>query len=114
MTNTPGQIFYERQIAVLEALDMDGIMQQYHPDATVLGFDVHVKGHPAIRKHFEGYLERLGTIKLKSTDNFAETEDGILFEATILTRLGEARVYDVFMLRDGKATHHFTGLISVR
>ena len=26
--------------------------------------------------------------------------------------LGEARVYDVFLLLDGKATHHFTGVIS--
>jgi hypothetical protein len=61
----------------------------------------------------EGYLERLGTLKLKSTDKFTETDDSIFFEATIITQLGEARVYDVFMLRDGKATHHFTGLISV-
>lgn len=79
----------------------------------MVGFDFTVQGHAAIREHFEGYLERLGRLKLKSTDKFTETEDAIFLEATITTQLGEARVYDVFLLRDGKATHHFNGVISV-
>jgi hypothetical protein len=61
----------------------------------------------------EGYLARLGTLRLKSTDQFTETEDSIFFEATITTSIGVAKVYDVFLLREGKATHHFTGVISV-
>ncbi len=48
------------------------------------------------------------------TDKFIETEDTIFFEATITGDLSEAQVYDVFMLRDGKATHHFSGIISPR
>jgi hypothetical protein len=111
---TPGRAFYQRQIAALEASDLDALMTQYHPDATIITFDVTVKGHAAIRKHFEGYLERLGRLKLKSTDQFTETVDAIFFEATITSQLGEARVYDVFLLQNGKATHHFTGLISVQ
>lgn len=114
MERTPGRAFYQRQIAALEAGDLDALLTQYHPDATMVGFDFTVKGHTAIRKHFEGYLERLGTLKLKSTDKFTETEDAIFFEATITSQLGEARVYDVFLLRDGKATHHFSGLISLQ
>jgi len=111
---TPGKAFYQRQIAALETLDMNALLRQYHPDATMIGFDFTVKGHSAIRKHMEGYLERLGTLKVQSTDKFTETEDAIFLEATITSRLGEARVYDVFLLRDGKATHHFTGVISVQ
>ncbi len=114
MEPTPGKAFYQRQIAALEAHDMDALMAQYHPDATMIGFDFTVKGHAAIRKHFEGYLERLGMLKLKSTDKFTETEDAIFFEATITSRLGEARVYDVYLLQDGKATHHFTGVLSLQ
>ena len=114
MERTPGRTFYERQIAALEAHDLDALLAQYHPDATMVGFDFTVKGHAAIKKHFEGYLERLGTLKLQSTDKFSELEDAIFFEATITSDLGEARVYDVFMLRDGKATHHFSGLNSLR
>jgi SnoaL-like domain len=111
---TTGKAFYQRQIAALEAHDMDALLTQYHPGATMIGFDITVEGHAAIRKHFEGYLERLGTLKLKSTEKFTETDDAIFFEATITSRLGEARVYDVFLLRDGKATHHFTGVISLQ
>jgi hypothetical protein len=111
---TPGWAFYRRQIAILEAHDLNTLLTQYHPDATIIGFDVIVQGHAAIRKHFEGYLERLGSLKLKSTDRFTETVDSIFFEATIASQLGEARVYDVFLLQNGKATHHFTGLISVQ
>ncbi len=114
MELTPGRAFYQRQISALEASDIDALLMQYQPDATMIGFDITVKGHAAIRKHFQEYLERLGTIKLQSTDKFTETEDAIFFEATIISQLGEARVYDVFMLKNGKATHHFTGVIAVR
>ena len=114
MEPTPGNAFYRRQIAALEARDLDALLAQYHPDAAIIGFDFTVKGQAAIRKHMEGYLERLGTLKVQSTDKFTETEDAIFLEATITSRLGEARVYDVFLLRDGKATHHFTGVISMQ
>jgi hypothetical protein len=52
----------------------------------------------------------LGYIDIKSTDKFTETEDTIFFEATVETRLGVAQVYDAFVLKNGKATHHFTGM----
>jgi len=110
---TPGKAFYQRQITALEARDLDALLRQYHSDASLIGFDFTVKGHAAIRIHLEGYLERLGELKLKSTDKFTETGDAIFLEATIISRLGEARVYDVFLLRDGKATHHFTGVLSL-
>src|SRR5712692_9485749 len=77
MERTPGRAFYQRQIAALEAHDLDTLITQYHPDASMVGFDFIVKGHTAIKKHFEGYLERLGTLKLKSTDKFTETGDSI-------------------------------------
>jgi hypothetical protein len=111
--NTPGKVFYQTQIAALEAQDIDAIVSHYHDDAEIIGFDVYVKGRDAIRKHFQGYLERLGTLQLKSTDKFVETENTIFFEATMLVTQGEARVYDVFILKDGRATQHFTGVISL-
>ncbi len=51
MEPTPGKAFYQRQIAALEARDMDALLTQYHPDATMIGFDFTVKGHAAIRRH---------------------------------------------------------------
>jgi len=112
MEETPGKRFFDRQIALLAEQDIDGIANQYAPDAVLVSFDVTRHGREEIREHFVGYLAALGKIDLKSTDKWAETDDSIFFEATVLTAHGEAHVYDVFLLRGGKATHHYTGLIS--
>jgi hypothetical protein len=112
MSTTPGKAFYNRQVAFLEANDVDGLIaNQYAEDAEIIGFDFNYKGREALHKHFIAYMQRLGFIKLKSTDKFTETADTIFFEATVQVAGGEARVYDAFVLRDGKATHHFTGLL---
>ena len=108
-----GRDFYDEQIRLLEEKNIDGIVDHYHPEATLVGFDVTVKGRDALREHFIGYLDHLGSLKLISTDKFTETDDSIFFEATVETNLGVAKVSDVFVLDDGRATHHFTGVISV-
>lgn len=113
MAETMGKTFYDRQIKYLEAQDVDGLIDnQYHPNAKIISFDFVKQGHDDLRSHFKDYLAHLGKIELKSTDKFVETEESIFFEATVITGGGEARVYDVFILEDGKATHHFTGLLS--
>jgi uncharacterized protein YpuA (DUF1002 family) len=110
---TSGRDFYDRQVAYLENNDVEGLIpSQYHKDAVIVSFDFTKRGHAALLEHFKGYLAHLGGLKVKSTDKFTETDDSIYFEATVTVGAGEAKVYDVFMLRDGKATHHFTGLIS--
>ncbi len=110
--STPGLAFYRRQIALLEAQDIEGLMRQYHEDACLLTFEVVVNGRVAIGAHLQRYLTSLGGLKLRSTDRFAEARDAIIFESTLATGTGEARVYDVFVLRDGQATHHFAGVLS--
>jgi hypothetical protein len=110
---TPGWAFFDRQIAALESGDIDKVMAQYQEDAVLVSFDTTVRGLPALREHFVKYLARLGSLKLLSTEHFTETPDSIFLEATVRTSSADAKVYDIFMLRDGKATHHFTGLISV-
>jgi hypothetical protein len=114
MELTFGQAFYRRQIAALEAGDLQAIRDQYAADATLVNYDQVIEGQDAIAEFFKGYLAYLGFLKLKSTERFMETEDSIFLEATVLSQLGEAQVYDVFVLRDGKATHHFAGIISPR
>ena len=110
--SSPGRRFYDHQISVLEAKDIAGIVDQYQPDAVVVGFDFQVRGSAAIARHFAAYLDEIGSLKLVSTDRWAETEDSIFFEATVQTAHGTAQVYDVFLLREGKATHQYTGLLS--
>lgn len=104
--------FYDRQLAYIAAKDVDGLIDNhYTDDAQLLGFEVYCKGKDALKAHFHEYIANLGYIKLLSTDKYAEAEDSILFEATVETAGGTARVYDAFVFRDGRITHHLTGLL---
>lgn len=112
MAQTFGEKFYDEQIAYLLAKNVDELIDNhYSEDAEIIGFDFNYRGRDALKAHFHRYLEMLGGIQVKSTDKFTETADALFFEATVITgAFGEAHVYDAFVLRDGKATHHFTGV----
>lgn len=108
---TPGHTFYDEHLAYLASNDTDALVDaHYAPDGAIIAFDFTVKGTEALKQHFRNYMAMLGYIKLVSTDKFTETEDAVFFEATAETKLGVVRVYDAFVLVDGKATHHFTGM----
>ena len=102
---------YEAQIRYLQAADVDGLIDgQYTQDALLVSFDNQIRGNAALKEYFRGYLQVLGTIEVLSTDRFVETEDTVFFEATMRTNLGQARVFDAWVLRDGKIAYHFTGV----
>lgn len=106
--------FYERQLAILEEKDHVRLIdEQYHPDARLLNINSPhpVEGADALKDHFRDYIARLGYIKLISTEKYMESDDCLMFEATVETAGGIARVYDVFIMRDGRISHQFAGLL---
>ena len=108
--STPGEAFYKRQVAFLETRDVQGLVStQYAQDAELVSFDFTVRGQQALREHFTRYLEGLGDFKHLSTEKFVETDDTVFFEATVRIKSGTARVYNAFVLKEGKAIYHFTG-----
>ncbi len=112
MAQSAGRRFYEEQIEYLKSRDVDGLIENHYcEDAVIISFDFPaVTGTAALKQHFRNYLEMLGELQVDSTDNFTEIEDAIYFEASVTTsKLGKARVYDAFVLRDGKIRYHFTG-----
>ena len=107
-----GRQFYERQLAYLQAGDVDGlIVQHYHDDALLVTFDTAVRGRDALKEYFGRYLQQLGRLEVVSTDNFRETGDTIFLEATVTPALGAARVYDAFVLHEGRICYHFAGVM---
>ena len=107
-----GRLFYERQVAYLQANDVDGLVAaHYHADAVLVTFAATVRGHEALKEYFRGYLQQLSYLEVAATEKFVETGDTIFLEATVTTALGTARVYDALVLRAGKITHHFAGVI---
>lgn len=106
--NTPGRRLFADQIALIQQGQTDELIERhYHPDAVLISTTNAVRGHAALKIHFGAYAKMLARIEVLSLDAFAETDDSILLEATMHTAVGESRVYDAFVLRDGKITHHF-------
>jgi hypothetical protein len=106
--------FYEKQLALLAEKDHVRLIdEQYTPDAQLLnpGNPGVIAGADALKAYFKEYIAHLGYIKLLSTDKYMEGPDSLMFEATVETAGGIARVYDVLVLRDGRISHHFAGLL---
>lgn len=111
MQKTAGQQFYDEQLEYLFAGDVDGLIDNhYTEDALLVSYDFDVRGRDALKKHFRNYLKTLGKLTVKSTDKFRETGDTIFFEASVVSDLGPAVVFDSFVLKDGKIAYHFTGV----
>ena len=103
--------FYEEQVRLIQEHAVERLIDEhYTDDAELVSFNVVVKGKSALKEYFSNYVAALGTLEVVSTDHFVETEDTIFFDATVNTDLGHARVFDAWVLRDGKIAHHFSGL----
>jgi hypothetical protein len=74
----------------------------------LLNIDASITGTAAITKFFEHYFGGLGSFRSKPAGTYIEGRDAILCETTVETADSVARVHDVFVFRDGKATHQFT------
>lgn len=111
-TEQAARKFLDEQIQLLRQRDVDALLERhYHPDAVLVSPQVAVRGHEALRDYFTRYLATLGDFAVNSVDLLSAADDAFLFEATVTSALGRARVYDAFVLRDGRATHHFAGVI---
>jgi hypothetical protein len=107
-----GRAFVEQQIRFLLEKDADALIDtQYNEDALLVTPNVVVRGREDLKRYFHGYIEALGQLELVSMDKFVETGDTILFEATVRSQLGEARVYDALVLSEGKIDYHFAGVM---
>jgi hypothetical protein len=109
--DTAGWRFYLRQIELLQAKNVEELLAtHYTDDGQLIAVEWSVRGHDALRQAFTAYLESIGAFTVE-TEKFHETDDSIFFEATMNTeKAGLRRVYDAFVLRDGKISHHFTGV----
>jgi ketosteroid isomerase-like protein len=110
--DSPGYRFYMRHLDYFFNKDVEGLVaNDYTEDAQVLAGEFAVKGPEALKQLFTGYLDMIGDFKLRSTEKFCESDDAIILEATLDTeKTGERKVYDCFVMRDGKIAYHFTGV----
>jgi len=111
IVDSPAKQFYQRQVECLISKDVDRLVDEnYLDDAVLTSAEFTVRGKAALKEHFTNYLKWVTIKEVKSTDVFVESDNTILFEATVESNYGTAKVYDAFVLRDGKVAYHFTGV----
>lgn len=108
MTN--GKKFYLEQLGYVGTADIDGLLKNhYHEDAVMVTFDGVRKGHKELREYYEHTFASIGQITFMATDFFAETEDSIIFKATITdSKRGTVKADNALFLKDGKIYRHLS------
>ena len=111
-TESPDFKWYLRHVQFFKDKDIDGLLaSDYTDDAKLMSYDFALQGTPALKAAFTQYLDMIGDFTLDSTEVFHKTPNEVILEATLTTtKAGVRKVWDVFVLRDGKISHHFTGL----
>ncbi len=93
---------------LIEAGDLDGLLDQYDEDAVLVRFDGVVRGREALREFFAGYLA--GAPRIRSVDAYAEADDTLSYRATLETAGGDVQSYGVFVLRGGRIWRQVAGV----
>ena len=106
-----GKAFFERRVAALSAGDVDSLVADYADDAEVVRFLGVAHGPDEIRAYLVGFLAAHRRFDLISLDQFQETDESVMWEATVDTAAGAVQVYEVFVFNDdGKIWREFPGL----
>lgn len=105
---TPGKKFYLEQLGYLGKADIEALLRDhYQEDAVMVTFDGIRKGHDELRQYFQNTLASMGRITGLSTEYFNETEDVIIFKATITDeKRGTVKADNALYLKNGKIFRH--------
>jgi hypothetical protein len=108
---TTARHLFERQVRLLDAHDLEGLLGQYHEDAVLLRFDRTVAGKAALREHFTAYLARRP--RVKEVTQIAETDDLVSYQAVLEIAGEEVRGYGAMWLRGERIARQVNGLFPV-
>lgn len=106
-----GKEFFERRVAALSAGDVDSLVADYADDAEVVRFTGVARGPDEIRAYLVGLLSAHRRFDLISLDQFQETDESLMWEATVDTAAGPLQVYEVLVFNnEGNIWREFPGL----
>jgi hypothetical protein len=102
-----GKEFFLEQLGFLGTGDIDRILDEhYHPDAVMVTFDGVRRGRDQLKEYYVNTLRAMGQVKGMSVQYFLETEDVIMFKATVEDERGTIHADNGFYMRDGKIYRH--------
>lgn len=109
--SSSGESFFHNRMALMSAGDIDALVDQYAEDATIVRFLGVAKGRVEIRAYLMGMLAAHQSYELVSLDQLQQTEDSLIWEATVNTAAGPLQVYNVFVFgEDDKIVRQFPGV----
>jgi hypothetical protein len=117
--DTPLGRMYREHIDLILKKDIEGILNQYTPDALLISSfsgdrkPQYYRGHDQLREHFQGILGLQGLEVQIAFWGEAENALMIVEAVKVTTAEGSAemRFADSWALRDGKIAIHFAGMV---
>lgn len=120
-SDTPMGQMYHEHLAFIHEKNVDGILQQYHPEALLIGtltegrVPKYVRGRDELRPFFTGNFMGLKALTSK-IDQWAETENTLMMVESIdITTMDDQQVsmsfYDNWVLVDGMIKMHYAGVV---
>jgi ketosteroid isomerase-like protein len=118
---TPLGRMYEEHIGFIKAKNVDGILNQYAPDALLIGTLTegrkprYVRGRTQLRDFFTGNFMGLKALESR-IDQWAEIPNGLMIVESVTvegTDGGHAAMsfYDNWVLDEGRIAVHFAGVV---
>jgi ketosteroid isomerase-like protein len=112
VSTTPGRKYFDKRFELIKALKIDQLVDEtYTEDALLVDLmgGATVRGRDALKKHFNQHFPMMGSVELKAIDKIVESDDALMIEMTVNTGAwGTVSSHEGFVLRDGKASYHFT------
>lgn len=99
---------FERQLRLIDANDLEGLLGQYHEDAVLLRFDRTVAGKAALREHLGAYLAQRP--RVKEVTQVADADDLVSYQTVLEVGGEEVRAYGAMWLRGERIARQVTGL----
>jgi len=118
--DTPLGRLYKEHIALILKKDIEGILDQYAPDALLISSfsadrkPLYYRGRNELREHFQGILALKDLdveISFWGEDDFRALMIVEIVKATTAEGTATMRFADSWVLEDGKIALHFAGMV---
>ena len=117
--DSPLGALYKEHIALILKKDIEGILDQYTPDALLISSfsndrkPAYYRGRDQLREHFQGILALQGLdVEIAF---WGESENALMIveivKATTAEGSANMRFADSWVLKDGKIALHFAGMV---
>ena len=117
--DTPLGALYKEHIALILKKDIEGILDQYTPDALLISSfsndrkPAYFRGRDRLREHFQGILALQGLdVEIAF---WGESESALMIVEAVKATTAEGsatmRFADSWVLKDGKIALHFAGMV---